>query len=372
MIVTAPPGAVASLVSEAGEKGISGVVIMTIGASENRESFNAEVRNAARPHGIRVLGPNCIGLLAAGAGLNASFAAGNVVPGDLALISQSSAVAGAVVEWAAGRNIGFSAVISLGDKVDVDFGDCLDYFATDRATRAILLYVETITDAKKFMSAARAAARAKPVVVIRSGRYMQQVTDSETHTAVLADVDSVYDAAFRRVGLLRAYDLDELFAAAETLCLQKPFQGNRIAVPTNGRGVDLLAMDRLRDLGGTPAELSPETIEKLNEVLPGAWSHGNPVDIINDADAERYAKALEILLADNANDAVLVINVPTAFALAQTTARAVVDTVKKTGCRVIARRPSSPHGLAATVNPALSSTLPASRILPSRLMRCAA
>jgi len=329
MIVTAPPGAVPTLVEEAGKKGISGVVVMTIGDTKDQESFDAKIGAAARPHGIRVLGPNCIGLLAPAAGLNASFAAGNVMPGDLALVSQSGAVAGAVVEWAAGRNIGFSAVVSLGDKADVDFGDCLDYFATDRATRAILLYVETITNAKKFMSAARAAARAKPVVIIRSGRYQKQVTDSETHTAVLADVDSVYDAAFRRAGLLRAYDLDELFAAAETLCHQKPFLGNRIAVVTNGRGVDLLAMDRLRDLGGTPAELSPETIEKLNEVLPGAWSHNNPVDIINDADAERYAKALEIVLADNANDAVLVINVPTAFALAQTTARAVVDTVKK-------------------------------------------
>ncbi len=329
MIVTAPPAAVPGLVEEAGRKGISGAVVMTIGAGGEPKGFAAEISKAARPHGIRIIGPNCIGLQAPAAGLNASFTAANVVPGDLALISESGAVASAVVEWAAGRNIGFSAVVSLGDKADVDFGDCLDYFATDRHTRAILLYVEHIHLAKKFMSAARLAARAKPVVVIRSGRHEKGNAEPDTYSAVLADTDSVYDAAFRRAGLLRAYDLDEVFAAAETLCHQKPFQGSRIAILTNGRGIDVLAMDRLKDLGGIPAELSPETIEKLNAVLPDAWSHANPVDIINDADAERYTKALEILLADDDNDAVLVMNVPTAFALAQTTARAVVDTVKK-------------------------------------------
>lgn len=327
MIVTAPPSAVPALVEEAGKKGISGVVVMTIGAGDAPKNFEADIRKAARPYGIRVIGPNCIGLLSPSAGLNASFAAANVLPGDLALISESGAVASAVVEWAAGRNIGFSAVISLGDKADVDFGDCLDYFATDRYTRAILLYVENIQSAKKFMSAARLAARAKPVVVIRSGRYEERSGELRTHSAALADIDSVYDAAFRRAGLLRAYDLDEVFAAAETLCRQKPFKGNRIAVITNGRGIDMLAMDRLKDLGGVAAELSPETIEKLNKVLPDAWSHSNPVDIINDADADRYAKALEILLEDEGNDAVLVMNVPTAFALAQTTARTVVETV---------------------------------------------
>ncbi len=329
MIVTAPAAAVPSLVDEAGRKGISGIVVMTVGAGENPKSFEAEIRKAARPHGIRVLGPNCIGLLAPAVGLNASFAATNIVAGDLALISESGAIASAVVEWAARRNIGFSAVVSLGDKADVDFGDCLDYFATDRYTRAILLYVENIQIARKFMSAARLAARSKPVVVVKSGRYDNHNQQTDTNSAVLADQDSVYDAAFRRAGLLRAYDLDELFAAAETLCHQKPFKGNRIAVLTNGRGLDILAMDRLKDLGGVKAELSPETIEKLNEVLPTAWSHTNPVDIINDADAERYSKALEILLADDANDAVLVMNVPTAFSLAQTTARAVVETVRK-------------------------------------------
>ncbi|MEN3930194.1 bifunctional acetate--CoA ligase family protein/GNAT family N-acetyltransferase [Microvirga sp. W0021] len=328
MVVTAPPTAVPSLVESAGKKGISGAVIMTVGAGENPKALEAEIRKIARPYGIRIIGPNCIGLLAPSAGLNASFVATNIMPGDLALISESGAVASAVVEWAAGRNIGFSSVVSLGDKADVDFGDCLDYFATDRYTRAILLYVENIQDAKKFMSAARVAARAKPVVVIRSGRYEKRDEEARTNSAALADIDSVYDAAFRRAGLLRAYDLDEVFAAAETLCHQKPFQGNRIAVLTNGRGIDMLAMDRLKDLGGVAAELSAETIEKLNEVLPDAWSHANPVDIINDADAERYTKALEILLADDNNDAVLIMNVPTAFAMAQTTARAVVETVK--------------------------------------------
>jgi acetyltransferase len=188
--------------------------------------------------------------------------------------------------------VGFSAVVSLGDKVDIDFGDCLDFFAVDRATRAILLYVESIADARKFMSAARAAARAKPVVVIKSGRHAQGAKAAATHTGALAGSDAVYGAAFRRAGLLRVLDLDELFAAAETLGRQRPFGGNRLAVLTNGGGIGVLAVDRLLDLGGTLAGLSEGTIASLDRLLPPTWSRANPVDIIGDADAARYAGAL--------------------------------------------------------------------------------
>ena len=185
--------------------------------------------------------------------LNASFAARNATPGDLALISQSGAIAAGLLEWAARRRVGFSGLVSLGDMVDVDFGDCLDYFAADRGTRAILLYIEAIADARKFMSAARAAARMKPVVVIKSGRHAQGARAAATHTGALAGSDAVYEAAFRRAGLLRVFDLDELFAAAETLGRQKPFPGKRLAILTNGGGVGVLAVDRLIDLGGTLA-----------------------------------------------------------------------------------------------------------------------
>ena len=246
-------------------------------------------------------------------------------PGDLALISQSGAIAAGLVEWAATRAIGFSAVVSLGDGIDVDFGDLLDFFALDRATRAILLYVESIKDARKFMSAARAAARAKPVVVVKSGRHRQGAKAAMTHTGALAGSDAVYDAAFRRAGLLRVIDLDELFAAAETLGRVKPFPGKRLAILTNGGGIGVLAVDRLADLGGVLAEISPDTMQRLDAALPPIWSHANPVDIAGDADGARYAAAFDALLDDPGNDAVLVMNVPTALASATDAAQAVVD-----------------------------------------------
>ena len=215
-------------------------------------------------------------MLAPGAKLNASFAASMPRSGDLALISQSGAIAAGLVEWAATRAVGFSAVVSLGDSVDVDFGDLLDYFALDRATRAILLYVESIKDARKFMSAARAAARTKPVVVVKSGRHAQGAKAAQTHTGALAGADAVYDAAFRRAGLLRVLDLEELFAAAETLGRLRPFSGKRLAILTNGGGIGVLAVDRLMDLGGTLAGLSPETMQRLDAALPAIWSKGKP------------------------------------------------------------------------------------------------
>ena len=211
----------------------------------------------------------------------------------------------------------------MGDKIDVDFGDLLDFFALDGATRAILLYVESINNARKFMSAARAAARIKPVVVVKSGRHAQGAKAAQTHTGALAGSDAVYDAAFRRAGLLRVLDLDELFAAAETLGRVRPFPGKRLAILTNGGGIGVLAVDRLADLGGTLAGISPQTMKKLDTALPPIWSHANPVDIAGDADAARYIAAFEALLEDPENDAILVMNVPTALASAESAARSV-------------------------------------------------
>ena len=261
--------------------------------------------------------------------LNASFAARMPQSGDLALISQSGAIAAGLVEWAAKRSVGFSAVVSLGDQIDVDFGDLLDYFAVDRGTRAILLYIESVNDARKFMSAARAAARVKPVVVIKAGRHAQGAVAARTHTGALAGSDAVYDAAFRRAGMLRVLDLDELFAAAATLGRLRPFSGNRLAILTNGGGIGVLAVDRLMDLGGTLATLSPATMNALDAALPPIWSRANPVDIAGDADAHRYAVAMETLLADRDNDAILVMNVPTALASASDAAKAVATAVRE-------------------------------------------
>jgi acetyltransferase len=240
------------------------------------------------------------------------------------LISQSGAVAAGVLEWARPRGIGFSAVAALGDAIDVDFADLLDHFAVDRHTRAILLYLEHVRDARKFLSAARAAARGKPVVVVKPGRHVRAPAGALTHIARLATPDAAYDAAFRRAGLWRVHALDELFAAAETLSHLGSVPGKRLAVLTNGAGTGMLALDRLVDLGGVPATLSQPTIQTLDHAYPRGWSRGNPVDMLGDADGERYFAGMQALLADRDNDAVLAMHVPTALSQPQDVAGAVV------------------------------------------------
>jgi acetyltransferase len=339
VVVAVPAPAVPSIVAAAAEKSVAAAIIITAGLGHGAGSLAAACETAARARGLRLVGPNCLGVLAPGARLNASFAGRMPRSGDLALISQSGAIAAGLVEWAATRAVGFSGIVSLGDSLDVDFGDLLDHFALDRGTRAILLYVESIKDARKFMSAARAAARTKPVVVVKSGRHAQGAKAAQTHTGALAGADAVYDAAFRRAGLLRVIDLEELFAAAETLGRQKPFFGKRLAILTNGGGIGVLAVDRLMDLGGTLAGLSPDTMQRLDAALPPIWSRSNPIDIAGDAGADRYTAAFEALLGDPANDAVLVMNVPTALASATDAAQAVVAVAREHRRRAFRPKP---------------------------------
>jgi len=339
-IIAAPPAAVPEIVAAAAAGGTAGAIIITAGLGHGPGSLAQASEEAARAKGLRLIGPNCIGVAVPGARLNASFTASTPAPGDLALISQSGAIATGLVEWAATQSIGFSAIVSLGDSIDVDFGDLLDYFALDRKTRAILLYIESIRDARKFMSAARAAARVKPVVVVKSGRHQQGAKAAQTHTGALAGADAVYDAAFRRAGLLRVIGLDELFAAAEMLGRLKPFPGNRLAILTNGGGIGVLAVDRLADFGGTLAEISPDTMRRLDATLPPIWSRANPVDIAGDADAARYAAAFEALLEDRANDAVLVMNVPTALGSAADAAQAIAAVAARHRDRYVPAKPA--------------------------------
>ena len=328
-VIAVPPAAVPSAVAEAGAKGTPAAIIITAGLGHGPGSLAAQCETAARATGLRLVGPNCLGVMRPNAKLNASFAASMPNGGDLALISQSGAIAAGMIEWAAVHDVGFSAMVSIGDSIDVDFGDLLDYFALDRSTRAILLYIESIKDARKFMSAARAAARGKPVIVVKSGRNAQGAKAALTHTGALAGSDAVYDAAFRRAGLLRVLDLDELFAAAETLGHVATLSGKRLAILTNGGGIGVLAVDRLADLGGELAAISPAAMQKLDAALPPTWSRANPADIVGDADAARYATALELLLADDANDAVLVMNVPTALASPLDAAKQVIAVTQK-------------------------------------------
>ncbi|WP_282604703.1 bifunctional acetate--CoA ligase family protein/GNAT family N-acetyltransferase [Pelagibius sp. Alg239-R121] len=332
-VLATPPDTVPDLIGQLAERGTRGAVVITAGFGEggNREGQQRRQKmlDAARSNTLRIIGPNCLGVIVPGSGLNASFSHIAALPGDLAFVTQSGAMVTAMLDWATPRGIGFSHVVSLGDKSDVDFGDMLDYLAQDQATRAVLLYVESITHARKFMSAARAAARSKPVIVIKGGRYAEGAKAAASHTGALAGSDAVYDAVFSRAGLLRVFSLEELFDAAETLATVRTVRGDRLAIATNGGGLGVLATDALIEQGGQLAELSSETIERLDGVLPPTWSRSNPVDIIGDAPGARYTAALDILMDDTAADALLVMNCPTAVASSLEAAQAVASSIAK-------------------------------------------
>lgn len=314
-VVATPAPTVPGIVAELATQGAKSAVILAAGfAGPEGRVLKQRMLDAARPVNLRLLGPNCLGLIAPGLGVSAAFAHRMPKPGGLAFLSQSGAILTSVIDWAEPRGIGFSHLISMGELVDVDFGDLLDYLADDPATTAILMYVEAVTSARKFMSAARRAARMKPVIAIKTGRHAEAASAVASHTGALAGADAVYDAAFRRAGMLRVYQLDELFAAAQTLALSRIPNGGRLAIVTNGGGIGILATDALIDAGGVLAELAPATRGKLDAVLPPTWSHANPVDIVGDAPPERFAAAIEAVKADPGVDALLAMNCPTAIA----------------------------------------------------------
>jgi acetyltransferase len=317
-VIATPPDTVPELIADFGSRGTHAAVVVTAGFAEGEISVGrdraARLLQAARPHLLRIVGPNCLGIAVPGIGLNATFAPAAILPGNIAFLTQSGAMATTVLDWALPRRIGFSSIVSMGDMSDVDFGDLLDYFALDEATRAILIYAETVTQARKFMSAGRRAARVKPVIVVKGGRVAEGARAAMSHTGALAGADIVYDAAFRRAGMLRVNEVEELFDAATTLARMPAPTGNRLAIITNGGGAGVLATDRLIEEGGRLASLSPETIEKLNGVLPPTWSHSNPIDIIGDADTRRYKASVDILLQDPNADGLLVAYCPTSIA----------------------------------------------------------
>ncbi len=326
-VVATPAKAVPAVIAELGERGTRAAMVLTAGLT--RESGLRQLMlDAARPHMLRILGPNSLGMFVPGIGLNASFAHIAPQPGKLAFLSQSGALASAVLDWAVDRKIGFSNIVSLGDMADVDVADMLDLLATDSNTRAILLYLETVYNTRKFMSAARSAARMKPVIVIKAGRHAAGAKAAATHTGALAGSDGAADAAFRRAGLLRVTDLEELFEAAETLARFSPIERGRLGIVTNGGGAGVLAIDRMIDYGGEIAPISQETLDALDKVLPNTWSRANPVDIIGDAGPERYRAAIEGVFNDDNVDALLVMACPTALASPTGSAQAVADTVR--------------------------------------------
>jgi acetyltransferase len=319
-VICTPPATVPLLVRQLGERGTRAAVVLSSGMARARDGRGRSLRqaalDAAHPFLLRLLGPNSAGLLVPGLGLNASVAHSGALPGRIAFVSQSGSLMTGVLDWARTRGIGFSHFISLGESADVDLGDALDYLASDGHAGAILLYVDQLRYARKFMSAARAAARSKPVIVLKSRSDSEGARPAASESGALVTEDDVFDAAIRRAGMLRVYTTEQLFAAVETLAYSRVLHGERLAIVSNGAGPGVLARDALRYGGGTAAELSPESIVRLDAVLPAGWSGGsarsNPINLLGGAPPERYAAALDVLLADPQVDAVLVVHSPTA------------------------------------------------------------
>ncbi len=331
-VIARPREEVPALIDALGRMGSKAAVLVSHGFGEGGDDkgreYRKEVLCAARPYLLRIVGAGSLGIMAPYASLNAGYAHIEPIPGNAALVAQSGTLISSVLDWATSRNIGFSHLVSLGDMIDVDFGDMLDFLAMDGRARAILLYVEQVRHARKFMSAARAAARLKPVIVVKSGRRPEAAKAAESHTGAMAGSDAVYDAVFRRAGVLRVNDLAALFDAVQTLSLSSPTAGDRLAILTNGGAMGVLTADTLIEKKGRLGILSEETLSKLDEIVPHPWSHGNPVDIGADAGGRLYSKALEILLEEKNVHAILVVNCPTALASSADAARAVAETVK--------------------------------------------
>ena len=327
-VIVTPPPTVPGIVSELGERGTRAAVVITAGLND-KNGLRQQMLDAAKPHLLRIIGPNTLGLMIPPMKLNAGFGHMAAKPGKIALLSQSGALATSLIDWAAERDIGFSHIVSLGDMADVDVADYIDMLAGDSGTKAIMLYLESIPNPRKFMSAARAAARLKPIVAIKSGRHEQAAKAAATHTGALSGADRVVDAALRRAGILRVNGLADLFDAVETIARFPPLKQARLGIVTNGGGAGVLAVDQLMDGKGQLAELSQETLDTLDAVLPATWSHGNPVDIIGDAPASRYGAALKAVAADDGVDALLVINCPTGLASSLEAASGVVEAVDR-------------------------------------------
>jgi acetyltransferase len=330
-VISTPAPTVPDIINACGEAGVRTAVVISAGFAEIGPAgvaLERELLANARRHHLRVLGPNCLGIMRPDLGLNATFAQGHAQPGSLGLISQSGAICTAMLDWAGANEVGFSCVVSLGGSTDVDFGEIIDYLVSDPATEHILLYIEGIRDARRFMSALRAAARVKPVILMKAGRHAAGTRAAVSHTGAMVGADDVFDAAVRRAGVVRVGTIVQLVAAAHALSSHVRPRGRRLAVITNGGGPGVIAADRATDVGVALAELSDTTIELLKQALPANWSHGNPIDLIGDADAERYRAALTACLADPSVDGVLVMLTPQAMTAPMEVARVVVECAK--------------------------------------------
>ncbi|MEM8612846.1 MAG: bifunctional acetate--CoA ligase family protein/GNAT family N-acetyltransferase [Cyanobacteria bacterium P01_H01_bin.105] len=315
-IIAIPAQSVPAVIEQCGLAGVKGVIILSAGFREIGAAgvaLEETVLATARRHQIRILGPNCLGLMSPNSGLNATFAGTMARPGSVGFISQSGALCTSILDWSLRENVGFSAFVSIGSMLDIDWGDLIYYLGDDPATHSIVIYMETIGDARSFLSAAREVALSKPIIVIKSGRTQRAAQAAASHTGALAGSDEVLNAAFRRCGVLRVNTIDELFNLAEVLSKQPRPRGKRLTILTNAGGPGVLATDALMRSGGELASLSPETMATLDTLLPTHWSRQNPIDILGDATPERYGAVLDVLAQDANNDGLLVILTPQAM-----------------------------------------------------------
>ena len=332
-VIATPARSVPEVVEECGRAGVEGVLIISAGFKEIGEEgkrLESEVDRFRKKYGMRILGPNCLGFVRPPLGLNATFLRGTPPLGNIAFISQSGALGSAILDWAVSAGIGFSMFASLGSMIDVDFGDMIDFLGGDEATKSILIYMEGVGNARKFISAAREFARRKPILILKPGRFVESARAARSHTGAMAGDDAVYEAAFRRTGIVRVREIAELFDAAEVLDSKKLPAGPRLAIVTAAGGPGVMATDALIDLGGELAKLSDESIKQLNTFLPPYWSKANPVDVLGDATVDRFMKALTICLSDPMVDGALVIYVPMDSAPSNQVAQAVADIARNT------------------------------------------
>ncbi|MGF1701174.1 bifunctional acetate--CoA ligase family protein/GNAT family N-acetyltransferase [Photobacterium makurazakiensis] len=319
------------IIRQLGEKGVKVAIVLAAGMNainKDGDTEEAKMFSMAKRYGMRLVGPNSMGLILPWLNLNASFSPIAANKGNIAFISQSAAVCTTILDWAKNKSIGFSTFLSLGDACDINFAELLDTLCRDSKTEAILLYIDSVKDARRFMSAARAAARNRRILVLKSGRTQAGSAAAHLHTGGNPGLDAVYDAAIRRSGMLRVHNTHELFAAVETLAHSVPLRGERLAIITNGGGPAIMAVDALSDRGGKLAQLSEETTSKLSNILPSCWSKSNPIDIIGDADIHRYEESIKVLLDSDDFDALLIMHSPSAIAPGQEAAKRLVKVLK--------------------------------------------
>ncbi len=330
-MIATPAKTVPAVVEQCGKAGVKGVIIVSAGFKETGPEGKAledKILENARKYGVRVVGPNCIGIIRPRINLNATFVDKMPKPGKVAFLSQSGALGSAILDWAIHQNIGFSNFVSVGSMLDVDFGDLIDYFGSDPQTKSILMYVEGITEARKFMSAARHFARTKPIIVVKAGKFSESAKAVASHTGSLSGEDGIYDAAFKRAGIVRVEEIADLFNCAEVLGTQPLPRGPNLAIITNAGGPGVMTTDALIAKGGKLAKLSQKTLNNLNAVLPHFWSRGNPIDVLGDARADRYKVAVEACLNDENIDGVLIIFTQQAVSDSVEIAKNIVELVR--------------------------------------------